>query len=190
MALRIRRHKPGELVQLRSDDGGHTLRGTVVAGEKTDGGMSIRLLSVPGYDGLLARVPTRRLSPADPFEPVPVDSINRTAATPAEAQRLLVVLELSVRNTELLHEPPDGAVLRDRAQLAEALGSWSGSGAEQVLACASASAQEAVEGNKPLTPAQLAAENFPACDLAAPGPVAQPIRTAQTDSKQRSQRIN
>jgi len=182
MVLRIRRHKPGDLVQLSFDDGSHTLRGTVVAAEKTANGMSIRLLSIPGYDGLLARVPARRLSPADPFQPVPVDSLNLTATTPAEAQRFLVALVLAVRNAELLYEPPDEVLLRDQTHLAEALGNWSGSGSDQVLACAEASAQETIEDGRTLTAAQLAAQSFPtAGDPTVPSQATQPNRISRAN---------
>jgi len=169
---------PGDLVQLGFGDGDHVIRGMVVATAKTEKGTGLRLLSIPGYDGHLVQVPTRRLSPADPFQPIPVPSLNLTAATPIEAQRLLVALALAVRNDELIHETPDEAVLRDREHLAEALGKWSGSGPERVLACAEATAHDAVDENRLLSPAQLAAESFlSAFDSApAPGPDVRPSR--------------
>ena len=181
------RHKPGDLVQLNYE--GHTVRGTVIATAKTEGGMGIRLLSIPGYDGLLARVPTRRLAPADPFTPVPADSIDRTAATPAQAQRILIILTLSLRNSELLRQAPDKAVLRDRARLADALGTWAGSGRERVLACAQAAARQIIENGVSLTPAQLAAESFPApFDPAAPEPAERPNRADRNGTGPRPRR--
>jgi len=189
MALRIRRHRPGDLVQIRFDDGDHTLRGTVVAAQKTSRGMSIRLVSIPGYDGLLAKVPASRLSPADPFTPVPVDSLNRTAATPAQAQQLLADLAVAVRDAELLRQPPDQALLRDQKRLAQALGAWSGSGTEQVLACAQPPDPETSEDSESLTAAQLAAESFPnGHDPTVPGPAAQPGRTVRPGTSPRPRR--
>jgi hypothetical protein len=160
MAARSTRHMPGDLVQLTFGEGDLILRGIVVATAKTEKGTGLRLLSVPGYDGHLVRVPTRRLSPADPFRPVPVPSLNLTATTPTKAQQLLVALALTVRNDELIREPSDEAVLQDREHLAEALGKWAGSGLERVLASAEAAAHDATDEDRLLSPARLAAESF------------------------------
>ncbi|ROO88108.1 hypothetical protein EDD29_5766 [Actinocorallia herbida] len=162
--------RPGALAQISFDGGHHILRGTVIGTTRNDSGRTIRLVSIPGFDGA-ARIPAQKLRRADPFPAIPVPSLSRTATSPSQAKALLTALSAAVITSIQGRARPDPAFIADRIRLAEGLGAWAGAGTERVLKSSTQATTKLLKTGTPAAPA-ASRENFTA------GPARPPAQAA------------
>lgn len=162
----------GALVQLSADavldEGrlGTPMRGIVVSSRPSEWGSDLCTIRFPGMTAT-QEIAATQLEPADTFRPVRLcDAVLIKGVR--EVEDRLVATAARMHTDRQYGLPPNAGDVLDRARLADALGSWAGTGADRVMAGLQPAIAEAVRRRllepatqEPIHPARLAAQGFP-----------------------------